>query len=57
MKKRILLAIISSMVIGCSMTAYAQPRTMSDGTVFDAEFYASVYPDVVAVYPGFSELT
>lgn len=45
------------MVIGCSMTAYAQPRTMSDGTVFDAEFYASVYPDVVAVYPGFSELT
>lgn len=50
MRKRILLAIISSMVIGCSMTAYAQPKTMSDGTVFDAEFYANAYPDVVAVY-------
>lgn len=50
MKKRILLAIISSMFIGCSMTAYAQPKMMPDGTVFDAEYYADKYPDVVAVY-------
>ena len=26
----------------------AAPRTMPDGTVFDAEFYAASYPDVVA---------
>jgi len=56
MKKGILLAIIFTMVIGCSMTAYAQPETMPDGTVFDAEFYANTYPDVVAVY-GTDELS
>jgi len=28
----------------------AAPATMADGTVFDAEFYASSYPDVVAVF-------
>ena len=50
MKKGLLLATISSMVIGCGITAHAQPETMPDGTVFDAEFYADTYPDVVAVY-------
>ena len=32
------------------MTAYAQPKTMSDGTVFDAEYYANTYPDVKAAF-------
>lgn len=28
----------------------AAPKTMADGTVFDAEFYAATYPDVVAAF-------
>ena len=32
-----------------STDAKAAPKTMADGTVFDAEFYAATYPDVVAV--------
>lgn len=34
--------------IGGGITANAQPKTMPDGEVFDAEFYAQTYPDVVA---------
>lgn len=33
-----------------STDAKAAPKTMADGTVFDAEFYAATYPDVVAVF-------
>ena len=32
------------------MTVYAQPKTMPDGTVFDAEYYANTYPDVKAAF-------
>lgn len=32
------------------MPVFAKPLTMSDGTVFDAEYYAQNNPDVVAVY-------
>ena len=32
------------------MQAFAAPQTMSDGTVFDAAYYAQANPDVVAVY-------
>jgi len=31
------------------MTAEAQTKVMPDGGLFDAEFYAAAYPDVVAV--------
>lgn len=31
-----------------SVSVYAAPRTMSDGTVFDPEYYAAANPDVVA---------
>ena len=31
-----------------STTAFAQEKTMPDGTQFDAEYYASQNPDVVA---------
>ena len=34
---------------GTSMETYAAPKQMPDGNVFDAEFYATTYPDVVAV--------
>lgn len=37
---------VSAMTVG--MTAFAAPQKMSDGQVFDPEFYAASYPDVVA---------
>lgn len=51
--KRKMLATVSctlilSMVMGLS--ALAAPQTMSDGQVFDPEFYAQTYPDVVAAF-------
>lgn len=49
-RKAFLATTILVLGLGCSITAYAQPKTMPDGTVFDAEFYAATYPDVVAVY-------
>ncbi len=48
MKKRkltMLMAFAVSLSMMC-MTANAAPKTMSDGTVFDAEYYAETYPDV-----------
>ncbi len=32
-----------------SLSALAAPKTMPDGNIFDAEFYAATYPDVAAV--------
>ena len=48
--KYLLLTVCSIAMLGSSMTAYAQPKTMPDGTVFDAEFYAETYPDVKAAF-------
>lgn len=51
MKKKlwITMAVVFIALTG-SMTVCAQPAAMPDGTVFDAEFYAQTYPDVVAVF-------
>ena len=49
MKKKVMTAVLMmSMVMGSSLTVCAAPETMADGTVFDAEYYAQMYPDVVA---------
>lgn len=49
MRKKLLVIVATFIVVlGCSMTACAEPKTMEDGTVFDAEYYAQQYPDVVA---------
>lgn len=49
MKKKTIAAVLAiSMVTGSSLTVCAAPKTMEDGTVFDAEYYAQMYPDVVA---------
>ena len=48
MKKKIMTALLAIIVLGNSLTALAAPETMPDGTVFDAEYYAQMYPDVVA---------
>ncbi len=47
-KKAIAALLMMSMVAGSSLTVCAAPETMADGTVFDAEYYAQTYPDVVA---------
>lgn len=49
--KRKLAALISvtlATVMTVGMTAFAAPQKMADGGIFDAEFYAATYPDVVA---------
>lgn len=54
MKKKVKRSIITVLMVatiaGSSLTAYAAPAVMPDGTTFDAEFYAANNPDVVAVY-------
>ena len=54
MNKKIigLLSAILSIVMlsGMALTAEAAPKTMPDGGIFDAEFYAQTYPDVAAAF-------
>ena len=45
--KVLLATMVCTMMIGA--TAFAQEKTMPDGTVFDTEYYAQSNPDVVAV--------
>ena len=49
-KKLIILAAAMTFTLSWSITVCAQPASMPDGTMFDAEYYAQTYPDVVAVY-------
>lgn len=49
-KKLMAVCMTATVIAGNSMTVFAVPMTMSDGTVFDAEYYARNNPDVVAVY-------
>lgn len=47
MKKRMITAaIVTVLSLSTSMTAFAAPKTMPDGTTFDAEYYANTYEDV-----------
>lgn len=49
MKKKLLnVLLLTSVIVGSSLTVCAQPETMPDGTIFDAEYYAETYPDVAA---------
>lgn len=48
MKKKTAVALITAICIGNSLTAFAAPETMPDGTIFDAEYYAQTNPDVAA---------
>ena len=52
MKRRIVkaLALVSASTMLFGMTALAAPKTMSDGGVFDATYYAQTYPDVAAAF-------
>ncbi len=46
MKQLISIALIFIIFSSTTLSTYAAPKTMADGTVFDAEFYAETYPDV-----------
>ncbi|MBO6240219.1 MAG: hypothetical protein J6O61_05180 [Butyrivibrio sp.] len=55
-KNRPFLVLLATIML-CSFmstTVYAAPKTMSDGQLFDAQFYADTYPDVKAAY-GYDE--
>ncbi len=41
---------VGTMLVSNGIVANAQPKEMKDGSVFDAEYYAQRYADVVAVY-------
>ena len=55
-KKNCITKLAAALVLGFVMMAtmstqtYAAPKQMPDGNVFDAEFYATTYPDVAAVF-------
>lgn len=42
-------AIISLCIVTSGFPVYSEPETMSDGVIFDGEYYAEKYPDVVEV--------
>ena len=47
--KKVFIMFLTAVTVTCSsLTAFAAPETMPDGTVFDAEYYAQTYPDVAA---------
>lgn len=45
--KNFIISVTAVIILSCSITVNAAPKTMADGSVFDAEFYAATYPDVV----------
>lgn len=49
MKKTLVAIMTAVMVLSNGLTVFAAPETMSDGTIFDAEYYAQNNPDVAAV--------
>lgn len=50
MKRKLLTSIATALAITMTfgISAFAAPKQMSDGQVFDPQFYAQTYPDVVA---------
>ena len=54
MKKIVSILTAFVLIMSFSVTAFAAPKTMKDGQVFDASYYAANNPDVVSVY-GTSE--
>ena len=49
-KKWIVIGLLTAAMLQTSMTAFAAPKQMSDGAVFDAAYYASSNPDVKAIF-------
>lgn len=55
-KKLCTMATIFTLTLASSITAFAAPEVMPDGSVFDAEYYAQNNPDVVAAFGTDKEL-
>ena len=49
MRKKIAV-LIMVMVAGSDTTVYASPERMLDGTLFDSDYYAETYPDLIQVF-------
>ncbi len=49
LKRILMITLTITMLSGAGMTVCAAPKTMPDGNLFDAEFYAAENPDVAAV--------
>lgn len=49
-KKSVEALLLAAIVASQQVPALALPTVMPDGSVFDSAYYASTYPDVVAVY-------
>lgn len=51
MKKKIMtMLLVMSMMFESGITAYATPARMEDGTLFDSDYYAETYPDLMEAY-------
>ena len=49
-RKWIVVGLLTAAMLQTSMTAFAAPKPMGDGTIFDAEYYATSNPDVKAIF-------
>ncbi|GFI24226.1 hypothetical protein IMSAGC011_03022 [Lachnospiraceae bacterium] len=49
-KKTAIFMMAIVMVAGSDATVHASPERMSDGTLFDSDYYAETYPDLMQVF-------
>lgn len=49
-RKWIVVGLLTAAMLQTSMAAFAAPKPMGDGTIFDAEYYATSNPDVKAIF-------
>ena len=51
MKKRIITTLLVAVLgLSSSITAFAAPKTMPDGNVFDAEYYSNAHSDLKSAF-------
>ncbi len=53
MKKKnavFMMAMAMVMVAGSGITVQASPERMPDGTLFDSDYYAETYPDLMQIF-------
>ena len=52
MTKKKIMAVVAAVLLGSSFSAWAAPQLMTDGAMFDAEWYRQQNPDVNAAFPA-----
>lgn len=51
MKKKLVMMVLAiGMALGSAVTVYATPARMADGVLFDSDYYAETYPDLMLAY-------